>query len=94
MVAFEKSRLYDQKNQLEDEVVNLKHQVEENRKQFTTKIEELTANLCEKENFILKFSHEIRNPLNSLLGNIELLQETISDVKSLDMLPLIYFSFG
>ena len=33
---------------------------------------DLRAALQEKENFILRFSHEIRNPLNSLLGNFEL----------------------
>ena len=33
---------------------------------------ELQDALQEKENFILRFSHEIRNPLNSLLGNVEL----------------------
>ena len=32
--------------------------------------------LAEKESFILRFSHEIRNPLNSLLGNVELCHES------------------
>ena len=36
---------------------------------------ELQEALQEKENFILRFSHEIRNPLNSLLGNVELCYE-------------------
>ena len=35
----------------------------------------------DKENFILRFSHEIRNPLNSLLGNIDILTETSTDPK-------------
>ena len=40
---------------------------------------ELQAALQEKENFILRFSHEIRNPLNSLLGNVELCYEKAHD---------------
>ena len=40
---------------------------------------ELQDALQEKENFILRFSHEIRNPLNSLLGNVELCYEKAQD---------------
>ena len=36
----------------------------------------LQETLAEKESFILRFSHEIRNPLNSLLGNVELCHES------------------
>ena len=47
---------------------------------------DLKIALQEKENYILRFSHEIRNPLNSLLGNIDLLTETNQDPKSKIML--------
>ena len=42
--------------------------------------------LDEKENFILRFSHEIRNPLNCLLGNIELCYEQATDKELEQML--------
>ena len=47
---------------------------------------ELQEALQEKENFILRFSHEIRNPLNSLLGNIELCYEQAVDQELEQML--------
>ena len=47
---------------------------------------ELQESLREKENFILRFSHEIRNPLNSLLGNVELCYENAADQESRTML--------
>ena len=47
---------------------------------------ELKDALQEKENFILRFSHEIRNPLNSLLGNIELCYVSAEDVGLKSML--------
>lgn len=40
----------------------------------------------EKDNFILRFSHEIRNPLNSLLGNIDMLSELITDKALIEMI--------
>ena len=39
----------------------------------------------EKDNFILRFSHEIRNPLSNLLGNIELLAESVTDPGLVEM---------
>lgn len=42
--------------------------------------------LAERENFILRFSHEIRNPLNCVLGNIELSLDTTSDPTIKEML--------
>jgi len=42
---------------------------------------ELQRNLEERESFILSFSHEIRNPLNSVLGNVELAYEEAKDIK-------------
>ena len=47
---------------------------------------ELQEALQEKENFILRFSHEIRNPLNSLLGNVELCYENTADQELKTML--------
>lgn len=86
MVAFERSRTSAQKRAMEEEINNLKIMNEESKNRFVKKTQELKAILSERENFILKFSHEIRNPLNSLLGNIEVLIETISDDKALEML--------
>ena len=42
---------------------------------------ELKNNLEERESFILSFSHEVRNPLNSVLGNVELAYEEAKDIK-------------
>ena len=42
---------------------------------------ELKNNLEERESFILSFSHEVRNPLNSVLGNVELAYEEARDSK-------------
>lgn len=35
----------------------------------------LQKNLEEKDNFILTLSHDIRNPLTSLLGNLDIAYE-------------------
>lgn len=42
--------------------------------------------LAERENFILRFSHEIRNPLNSLLGNVEICHESVTRAEEREML--------
>lgn len=47
---------------------------------------ELQLALQEKEDFVLRFSHEIRNPLNSLLGNVELCYEYVEDDDAKQML--------
>jgi len=51
--------------------------------QMKTEIEQtnkkLTESIKERENFILSLSHEVRNPLNVVLGNIELLTEEIKE---------------
>ena len=70
----------------EKELLQLNKKLEEANKKLTTTNEDLKLALEEKENFILRFSHEIRNPLNSLLGNIDLLSETVQEEKSIDML--------
>jgi signal transduction histidine kinase len=49
--------------------------------------EELTRTIKDKDDFLLSFSHELRNPLNILLGNLELSHMTStenSDHKYLD----------
>ena len=53
-------------------LLSLNKELEETNKKLQSTNADLQDALQEKENFILRFSHEIRNPLNSLLGNIEL----------------------
>lgn len=48
--------------------------------------QELNELIKQKETFILRFSHEIRNPLNSLLGNIDLAKESIKDESVREMI--------
>ena len=70
----------------EQRLLTLNKNLEEaNQKLFKTN-KELEEALQEKENFILRFSHEIRNPLNSLLGNVDLCQEYAEDEQSRQML--------
>lgn len=86
MIALERSRSCAQQLRYEAEVLRLNTQLAEAESQFTKSNEDLKAALSEKENFILRFSHEIRNPLNSLLGNIELVTEICTEEKTLEML--------
>ena len=65
--------------QYEEKLLQLNADLEETNKKLKKSNEELQEALQEKENFILRFSHEIRNPLNSLLGNIELCYEQAMD---------------
>ena len=46
----------------------------------------LQDSLAERENFILRFSHEIRNPLNCLLGNVEICCESVTRPEEREML--------
>ena len=48
--------------------------------------QDLKQALAEKESLILRFSHEIRNPLNSLLGNVDLAYEAVQDPSIREML--------
>lgn len=86
MFTFERNRVMAQRNHYEKELVQLNKRLEEANKQLIKSNEDLTTALGEKENFILRFSHEIRNPLNSLLGNVDLLTETVTQEKCLEML--------
>ena len=86
IIAFERRRSGGNKLRMEQEIAELRSKLAETNENHTKTIDELKANLSEKENFILKFSHEIRNPLNSLLGNIEVLIETVVDEKALETL--------
>ena len=49
---------------------------------------ELTEAVKSRELFIASVSHELRNPLNSMLGNIELLILEVKDSKWLEMLEI------
>lgn len=55
-------------------------------KQILSANRSLKNTLQEKENLILQFSHEIRNPLNSLLGNVNLLSDMVKVPKHKQML--------
>ena len=46
----------------------------------------LQDSLTERENFILRFSHEIRNPLNCLLGNVEICCESVTRPEEREMM--------
>ena len=65
--------------QYDSKLLQLNTDLEAANNKLQTSNQELQEALEEKENFILRFSHEIRNPLNSLLGNIELCYEQAAD---------------
>ena len=67
--------------QYESTLLSLNKELEETNSKLTTMNRELQEALQEKENFILRFSHEIRNPLNCLLGNVELCDEYTNDTE-------------
>ena len=48
--------------------------------------QDLKQAIIEKDSLLLRFSHEIRNPLNSLLGNIDLAYEATHDSSIREML--------
>ena len=50
---------------------------------------ELNASSKTKDIFLASMSHEIRNPLNSLLGCIELLSQN-ADEKDKDLVELVF----
>ena len=52
-------------------------QVQELNSKFEKVNDELKQLLDDKDNFILLFSHETRNPLNILLGNLTLLLDEV-----------------
>ena len=56
----------------ESKLLALNTELEDMNVKLQTANKRLQEALEEKENFLLRFSHEIRNPLNSLLGNVEL----------------------
>ena len=70
----------------EKELVQVNSELEETNKNLQISNKEIKEALQEKENFILRFSHEIRNPLNSLLGNVELCYEQTADEEFKQML--------
>ena len=67
-------------------LLSLNKELEDANLKLQTTNADLQDALQEKENFILRFSHEIRNPLNSLLGNVELCYEKAHDSELRTML--------
>ena len=70
----------------QEKLLALNLELETTNTKLKTANNEFQEVLQEKENFILRFSHEIRNPLNSLLGNVELCFETTQDEELKTML--------
>ena len=79
---YQETKFYENYQQT---LINLNKELETANVKLTKANKELEAALQERENFLLRFSHEIRNPLNSLLGNIELCYELTkeTDLKSM-----------
>jgi signal transduction histidine kinase/CheY-like chemotaxis protein len=61
------------KSMLITKVYLQKQQLEELNAKLMQNNKELEENLKSKNDFILSFSHELRNPLNSIVGNLELI---------------------
>ena len=74
----------ERQREYENELLQLNNELEITNAKLKNSNKELQDALQEKENFILRFSHEIRNPLNSLLGNVELCYEQTADNKELN----------
>ena len=70
----------------ESRLFSLNKELGATNEKLQTTNKQLQEALEEKENFVLRFSHEIRNPLNSLLGNIELCYECAQGSESKTML--------
>ena len=71
-------------NAYQAKLLHLNKELEQANTKLQKSNEELQGALQEKEDFILRFSHEIRNPLNSLLGNVELCYDMTADNKELN----------
>jgi signal transduction histidine kinase len=67
------------KTKLISKVYLQKQKLEELNAKLMETNKELVESLKSKNDFILSFSHELRNPLTSLLGNVELVSMVTSD---------------
>ena len=72
----EKRRLARLQDQYKSNLLQLNEDLKKSNATLEQTNKTLQETLAEKESFILRFSHEIRNPLNSLLGNVELCHES------------------
>ena len=72
----ERRRLAQLREQYRTELITLNEDIKKSNASLEQTNKTLEKTLAEKESFILRFSHEIRNPLNSLLGNVELCHES------------------
>ena len=72
----ERRRLALLRDQYRTELIILNEDIKKSNASLEQTNKNLQETLAEKESFILRFSHEIRNLLNSLLGNVELCQES------------------
>lgn len=61
----------------EEQILSLNSQIAQSDDKLKIATDNLNEALTEKDNFVLRFSHEIRNPLNCLLGNVELCLENV-----------------
>ena len=75
MSIFDRKIEIETREQYESKLLSLNQDLEAMNDKLQSTNKQLQEALEEKENFVLRFSHEIRNPLNSLLGNVELCYE-------------------
>ena len=86
-IAFKKSEdAQEHLGKANCEMLNANKKLENTLSLLETTNEGLSEAIKSRELFIASFSHELRNPLNSLLGNIELLTMDVKDKKWLNML--------
>ena len=86
MLDKEKRRLTDLRTRHEADSIRLNEDLKNSYGALETTNKILKETLAERESFILRFSHEIRNPLNSLLGNVELCCEAVTKREEHEML--------
>jgi signal transduction histidine kinase len=74
-----------------DETAKLLQSLEKMRADIKERIDR-EASMQEKANFLAKMSHEMRTPLNGILGFAELLKDEMSDSVAVDWIEKVYES--
>lgn len=59
----------------ENQLLATQSSLEEMNNNYERVNKELKKEIDEKENFLLRFSHELRNPLNGIIGSLELIMQ-------------------